>query len=58
VADHRDLQRPWLEEFDGWVRARRIEVPQVVVPGLEAAPGALLSLLRGQYAGMVVVSLA
>ncbi|MFC5830972.1 zinc-binding dehydrogenase [Nonomuraea insulae] len=56
VADHRDLQGPWLQDFGGWVRAGRIEVPQVVVPGLEAAPGALLSLLRGEYAGMVVVS--
>ncbi|WP_433429009.1 zinc-binding dehydrogenase [Nonomuraea sp. CA-141351] len=56
VADHRDLHAAWSEDFGGWLRAGRIEVPQVVVPGLEAAPGALLSLLRGEYAGMVVVS--
>ncbi|GAA3599711.1 NADP-dependent oxidoreductase [Nonomuraea rosea] len=56
VADHRDLQGPWLEDFGGWLRDGLIEVPQTVVSGLQAAPGALLSLLRGEYAGMVVVS--
>ncbi|MEV0347595.1 hypothetical protein AB0H88_17660 [Nonomuraea sp. NPDC050680] len=25
VASHRDLQRPWLEDFGDWVRAERIE---------------------------------
>ncbi|GAA2214280.1 NADP-dependent oxidoreductase [Nonomuraea monospora] len=57
VADHRDLQGPWLQDFRDWLRAGVIEVPQTVVPGLEAAPAALLSLLRGEFAGMVVVSL-
>jgi NADPH-dependent curcumin reductase CurA len=57
VSDHRDLRRPWLEDLGGWLRDGLIEVPQVVVAGLEAAPGALLSLLGGAYAGMVVVSL-
>ncbi|MFI6502944.1 hypothetical protein [Nonomuraea typhae] len=58
VSGHRDLQRPWLEDFGGWVRTGLIEVPQVVVPGQEeAAPGALLPLLCGEYAGMAMVSL-
>jgi NADPH-dependent curcumin reductase CurA len=57
VSDHRELQGRWLADFGAWLREGVIKVPRVTVRGLAAAPRALIGLLRGDHAGMVLVEL-
>ncbi|MFF8828516.1 zinc-binding dehydrogenase [Streptomyces sp. NPDC015131] len=48
----------WIQHFAGWLGEGRFVFPQTVVEGgIEAAPGALISLLRGAYRGNVSVAL-
>jgi NADPH-dependent curcumin reductase CurA len=48
----------WNEHFSQWLAEGRFRFPQTVVEGIEAAPRALLSLLRGEFQGNVAVRVA
>jgi NADPH-dependent curcumin reductase CurA len=55
----------WMKERDGFVRevapllaAGRLRVKETIVEGIQAAPGALLGMLRGQNIGKMLVKLS
>lgn len=48
----------WNERFSTWLREGRFVFPQTVVDGIEEAPSALISLLRGEFRGNVAVRAA
>lgn len=57
VFDHADREPDFRRDMGGWLAAGRIRYVEDVVEGLERAPEALRSVLRGSNFGKVVVRL-
>ena len=55
VLDHLDRMVEAVEEMSGWLRSGRLAYREDVTNGLEAAPGALVRLLKGENTGKVLV---
>ncbi len=55
--DHSDLMDDFLAEVGGWLRAGRLVHRETVVDGLENAPAAFISMLRGGNTGKMLVRL-
>ena len=58
VSDHLDRMPAFLADVGAWVRDGRIKYREDVVDGLEAAPRALIGLLRGENFGKLLVRVA
>jgi NADPH-dependent curcumin reductase CurA len=57
VTDHEDLREPFVREVGPALAKGRIVVRETVREGLEAAPQALIDLLRGENVGKMLVRL-
>jgi NADPH-dependent curcumin reductase CurA len=57
VFDHNDRLPDMLADITGWLRDGKLQYAETVVDGLENAPDAFLSLLRGGNTGKMVVRL-
>jgi NADPH-dependent curcumin reductase CurA len=57
VFDHLDRMPDMLADVTGWLRDGKLQHAETVVDGLENAPDAFLSLLRGGNTGKMVVRL-
>jgi hypothetical protein len=57
VFDHNDRLPAMLADITGWLRDGKLQYAETVVDGLENAPDAFLSLLRGGNTGKMVVRL-
>jgi NADPH-dependent curcumin reductase CurA len=57
VFDHMDRMPDMLADITGWLRDGKLQHAETVVEGLEQAPDAFLSLLRGGNTGKMVVRL-
>lgn len=55
VMDHSDRMGDMVTEVGGWLREGKLSFTETVVDGLESAPGAFLSMLRGGNTGKMVV---
>jgi hypothetical protein len=58
VSDYGDQEPAFLREMSQWVREGKIKYREDVVDGLEAAPEALIGLLRGKNFGKLLVRVA
>jgi NADPH-dependent curcumin reductase CurA len=59
VRDHEDRREAFLQEVGGWLREGRITARETIVEGgVDAAPQALIDLLRGVNTGKMLVRLA
>ncbi len=58
VSDHFSEMGQCINDMKGWVREGKISVDQTVVTGLEAAPGALIGLMRGENLGKMLVKVS
>jgi len=57
VFDHMDRMPAMIADITGWLREGKLQHAETVVDGLENAPDAFLSLLRGGNTGKMVVRL-
>ena len=57
VFDHNDRLPDMVADITGWLRDGKLQYAETVVDGLENAPDAFLSLLRGGNTGKMVVRL-
>ena len=57
VFDHNDRLPDMVADITGWLRDGKLQYAETVVEGLENAPDAFLSLLRGGNTGKMVVRL-
>lgn len=55
VLDHRDEQEAALAQLTEWVRDGRLKYREHILDGLEACPGALSLLYRGENDGKLIV---
>ena len=55
VIDHEDRRADMIADVTGWLRDGKLQHAETVVDGLEHAPEAFLSLLRGGNTGKMVV---
>jgi NADPH-dependent curcumin reductase CurA len=58
VTDHADRQAAFREAVGGYLQAGRLIVRETIVDGIEHAPEAILSMMRGDHIGKVCVRLA
>jgi NADPH-dependent curcumin reductase CurA len=58
VFDHDDRYPDMIADVTGWLRDGRLQHAETVVEGLEHAPDAFLSLLRGSNTGKMIVRLS
>ncbi|GII21619.1 NADP-dependent oxidoreductase [Planosporangium mesophilum] len=58
VGDHADRMPDFVAEVGAWLREGRLRVDETVVEGIENAPEAFLSMLRGANRGKMLVRLA
>jgi NADPH-dependent curcumin reductase CurA len=58
VSDHNNRMPAFIEEMAGWLRDGRIRFDETVVEGLENAPDAFISMLRGANTGKMVIRLS
>jgi NADPH-dependent curcumin reductase CurA len=56
-GDHPERAPQYLADFGRWLRSGEIRYPETVLDGLAAAPRAFCDVLRGRYAGRVVIRL-
>ncbi|MGW3646830.1 MDR family NADP-dependent oxidoreductase [Streptomyces sp. NPDC000878] len=56
-ADLGPAMAEWNKRFGEWLRSGEIVFPQVRIPGIDRAPGALQELFEGRHSGTVVVEL-
>jgi NADPH-dependent curcumin reductase CurA len=57
VFDHMDRMADMITDVTGWLRDGKLQHAETVIDGLEHAPDAFLSLLRGGNTGKMVVRL-
>jgi NADPH-dependent curcumin reductase CurA len=57
VFDHMDRMPDMLADITGWLRDGKLQHAETVVDGLDQAPDAFLSLLRGGNTGKMIVRL-
>jgi NADPH-dependent curcumin reductase CurA len=58
ILDHADREPDFRAEVEGLIAGGRLKLAETVVEGgIEAAPGALTAMLRGEHLGKVVVAL-
>ncbi|WP_432573291.1 NADP-dependent oxidoreductase [Kineococcus sp. SYSU DK005] len=58
VGDHEARREEFQQEVGGWLAQGRLVFRETVREGLEAAPGALVGLLRGENTGKMLVRLS
>ncbi len=58
VSDHFSEMGQCISDMKSWVREGKISVDQTVVSGLEAAPGALIGLMKGENLGKMLVKVS
>jgi NADPH-dependent curcumin reductase CurA len=58
IFDHNDRYPDMIADVTGWLREGKLQHAETVVEGLENAPGAFLSLLRGKNTGKMIVRLS
>jgi hypothetical protein len=58
VFDHNDRLPDMIADITGWLRDGKLQYAETVVDGLENAPDAFLSLLRGGNTGKMLVRLS
>ncbi|WP_337061097.1 NADP-dependent oxidoreductase [Kineococcus sp. G2] len=58
VGDHAERRADFEREVGGWLADGRIVFRETVREGIEAAPGALIGLLRGENTGKMLVRLS
>lgn len=58
VSDHATELGPFLSEATGWIRHGKLHYDETVRDGLDAAPEAFLSLLRGDNLGKMLVKVS
>jgi NADPH-dependent curcumin reductase CurA len=57
VLDHGGRRKEFVSEMSGWLRSGAVRYDETTVDGLENAPDAFLSLLRGGNVGKMIVRL-
>src|SRR5699024_1840015 len=57
VADHGELKDQFVRDVGGWLREGKIHYEETVVEGLQNAPAAFLSMMRGGNTGKMRVKL-
>ena len=57
IFDHMDREADMIADVTGWLRDGKLQHAETVIDGLEHAPDAFLSLLRGGNTGKMVVRL-
>jgi NADPH-dependent curcumin reductase CurA len=57
VSDHLDRRPQFLEEMGRWIAAGRIKWQETIVAGIENAPGAFISLFKGENFGKMLVKI-
>lgn len=58
VSDHFDLQDSFLAEASGWIRHGKLTYDETVRNGLENAPGAFISMMKGENTGKMLVKVS
>ncbi len=58
VSDHADRRDEFVSRVGGWLRDGLLVAPEHIVDGLEHAPEALISMLRGANTGKALVRIA
>ena len=58
AADFMDLRPQFLSDMAGWLREGRIKTHETIYQGIEAAPAAMIDLMKGVNLGKMLVRLA
>jgi NADPH-dependent curcumin reductase CurA len=57
IIDHQDRLPAMIADVSGWLREGKLAHTETVVDGLDQAPDAFISLLRGANTGKMIVRL-
>jgi len=57
VGDHQEQKAQFLKDMSGWIAEGKIKWRETIVPGIENAPQALISLFTGENIGKMLVKI-
>lgn len=58
VSDHNDEYGPFLSEATGWIRHGKLRYNETIREGIDSAPQAFLSMMKGENVGKMLVKVA